>query len=441
MKSKLLKLAFTLTVATSMRAEGLTNLYSFTEETKIKGPFTEIGRELYFACEKGGQSNFGYIGKFNLATKTTSPLYHFLVETKVKGGLSPANSNELMFASERGGSANWGFIGSFSRVSNTVSVLHEFPVETKPKTAPLSLDATNWYVLTERGGAENQGVLGRFAPGAGFSAVASFTTNSGIKFEAAPVVLNGTIYYAAREGGDTTQLAGKGAGAIGKIDLTTGVITKLLNLHAADHGAKIKSLAAFNGHLYFAAEEGGDLSLNSGKGWGTLGWFDPTKNSATRFLVCDDATTGRKPRGLAAVEDLLYFNCGEGGPTTYGTFGLVTNGTNAVILGANTVEIGSKTDVITSAGNLILFTTELGCANYLGGISAYQLPEIVTAIPPTLVARRVGRDLDLSWDDDTYTLERCDNLDVGGWTLVTNPGTTSVTFPATGASGFFRLRK
>ncbi len=440
MKSVIIPLA-SLALAVSASAEGLTNILSFAEETKIKGPFTEIGGDLYFACEKGGASNFGYIGKFNPAAGTLTPLSHFATETKVKGGFTLVSNSHLWFVCEKGGSANFGYIGSYNITDGTLSALHDFPAETKPKTAPVALDGNGWYFLAERAGAAGVGALLRFNPGSGVTVAASFTIELGVKSETL-TRFNGRLYYAGREGGDTTQLAGKGAGAIGTIDLASGTVTKLIDLNAATHGAKIKSLVPFQGKLYYAAEEGGNLALNSAKGFGALGYFDPADNSVNQFFVNDDVTTGTKPRGLAPVGDRLYFNCGEGGPNTYGTFGVITEGTNAVIVGVNDVNIGAKTDVgITRFGNFIYFVTELGCANFLGGISAYALPDLGT--PPTLTFTVIGNTLELIWPADAsdYVLERCENLGARSWTYVAGPGANTARVSPNGTAGFFRLRK
>lgn len=442
MKSKLLKITLTLLAAASVHAEGLTNFYSFTAETKIKGPMTAVSNELYFACEKGGALNYGYIGKFNPASNTLTALYEFPAETKVKDGFTLVN-NELWFVCEKGGAANFGYLGSFNLASNTVTRLYDFATDIKPKSAPLPLDTNGWYFFAEKSGSGGVGALLRFSPASGVSTAASFTLATGVKAESKPVWFNGQLYYAAREGGDTTQLAGKGAGAIGTIDLATGTVTKLADLDATNNVAKIKTLLPFNGRLYYTGEEGGDLSLNSGKGFGGLGYYEPTNNSFTRLLVCDASITGTKPRGLVAVEDRLYFNCGEGGPNGYGTFGVVSNGTDVTIIGINDLAVGSKSDVgITRYGNYIYFVTELGCANFLGGISAYELPATTGNSAPVLNLTVSGNTLQLSWASSAsdYVLEQSATL-TGMWSGITESGATNASVPMTNASGFFRLRR
>jgi uncharacterized repeat protein (TIGR03803 family) len=442
MKPKLLKITITLLAAASVHAEGLTNFFSFTTETKIKGPMTVVSNELYFACEKGGAWNYGYIGKFNPATRTLTVLYEFPEETKVKDGFTLV-SNELWFVCEKGGAANFGYLGSFNLASNTVTRLYDFTADIKPKSAPLPLDTNGWYFFAEKAGSHGVGALLRFSPVTGLSTAASFTISTGVKVESRPVWFNGQLYYAAREGGDTTQLGGKGAGAIGTIDLATGTVTKLANLDAANNVAKIRTLLPFNGRLYYTGEEGGDLSLNSGKGFGGLGYYDPTNNSFTRLFVCDASTTGTKPRGLVAVDDRLYFNCGEGGPNGLGTFGVVINGTNAVIVGVNDAVVGGKSDAgLTRFGNFIFFATELGCAHFLGGISAYELPATTGNSAPVLNMTVSGTTLQLWWDSSAsdYILEQSTTL-TGTWSAITAPGATNASVPMTNSSGFFRLRR
>lgn len=423
-------------------AEGLTNFHSFAQETKIKGPMTAIGEALYFACDKGGAGNFGYIGSFDTRNQTLQPLYEFTRETKVKDGFTRVG-DELWFVCERSGDYDFGFIGAFNLTSKMVSVLHHFPVETRPKSAPIQLNNDGWYFLTERAGSENLGALMRYAPGAGVATVASFTIATGIKAESKPFWHNGRVYYAAREGGDTNQLAGKGAGAIGFIDLAAGTVTKLADLQAATTLAKIKTLLPVNERLYYTAEEGGDMTLNSGKGFGGLGYYDPARNAFTTLLVCDATTTGTKPRGLLPVEDKLYFNCGEGGANGFGTFGVINNGSQVEILGANDLVIGAKSDVgITRHGNSIYFATELGCANYLGGISAFELPASVTVGPPQLLLTVNGNVLELSWPADAGDFVLESNSDLKGeWQPLTQAGTSRAQVPLSAPEAFFRLRR
>ena len=88
---------------TAMQANAetqLTLLHSFTQETKIKGPFCPHGGLLYGVADKGGAANAGYIGRLDPSTASWVPVYEFSTETKVKGGLVPVE-NRLWFVCEK----------------------------------------------------------------------------------------------------------------------------------------------------------------------------------------------------------------------------------------------------------------------------------------------------------------------------------------------------
>lgn len=146
---------------------------------------------------------------------------------------------------------------------------------------------------------------------------------------------------------------------------------------------------------------------------------------------------------MVAVDDRLYFNCGEGGPNGYGTFGVVSNGATVSILGANDLAIGSKSDVgITHHGNCIYFVTELGCSNFLGGISAYELPSATSSLLPALAMSIVGNQIHLAWPESASdcVLEHS-TTPAGTWTSLCGPGATNIVLPMTNSSAFFRLRR
>ncbi len=279
-------------------------LHSFSVETKVKGPLTALDGFLYAAAEKGGAGNYGYIGRFDPVQGTWTVLHEFSTETKIRGGFAPVGG-ELWFVCEKGGAGNQGYLGSYNPSTGVLNVLVDFREETKPKTAPVRLDDRGWYFLTEKRGAAGLGALMRWEPGVGLQVAASFDLGTGVKFEALPVRVQGSVWYAAREGGDLTQMAGKGAGAIGTVDLPTGTVTRRLALQAASHGAKIRAWVPFRGRLYYAAEEGGDLGLNTGKGFGGVGWYDPVSDTARLVFVCDGSGNGAKPRALVVVQEAL----------------------------------------------------------------------------------------------------------------------------------------
>ncbi|MGA4645034.1 hypothetical protein ACPDIX_11230 [Limisphaera sp. 4302-co] len=431
-------IAASLPAAMQANAEAqLTLLHSFSEETKIKGPFAHWGGQLYGVADKGGSANAGYIGRLDPSTGSWVPVYEFSTETKVKGGLVPIE-NRLWFVCEKGGSAGYGYIGAFDPAAHTVTVLADFTSETKPKTPPMSLDGQGWYFLTDKGGAAGLGALMKFDPDTGLTVVASFDQETGFKFEAPPVAFQGRIWYAAREGGDLSQMSGKGAGAIGTIDLQQGRIERQLVLNAANHGAKIRALLPVGDKLYYAAEEGGDLTLNSGKGYGGIGCYDPQTGTGRWILVCDGPINGAKPKATVRHRDHLYYLCAEGGPTGYGLIGRIANDTSEIVATFD-ASTGAKAEALTLWENRLFLVTELGAANWFGGIAALQLP-----IPrqPVLLWERQDGILQLRWTPSAaWTLESAPTPS-GPWSPVETSGTESGTLSVNPVepARFFRLR-
>ncbi|MBP7828402.1 MAG: hypothetical protein KA248_00650 [Kiritimatiellae bacterium] len=422
-------------LAATARAEGPTNLFSFPEETKIKGPFAPVDGQLYFTCEKGGAYAYGYVGQFDPAGRTVTAWHKFDVETKAKGACRMSNS--LWFVTEKGGAANLGYIGRFDLAAHTVERLCEFTNATSAKSAPFLL-GDGFYFFAEAGGASNQGALMRYSLEGGLATVVSFHAALGIKPEARPVWFDGRLYFGTREGGDTTQQTGKGAGSIGLLDLAAGTATNLVNLNASNHGARIKALLPFGGRLYYTTDEGGDLTLNGGKGSGAAGFFDPASRTLTRLFVCNGATTGIKPKGMVAVRDRVYFNCGEGGPNGCGAWYGITDGTNVFPAATNDIPFGNKADLLTPYGRRIYCATEQGCSNWLGGISAYEF-EVEEA---ELAARLQNGQIALGWDilANDHVLEFSPSL-TGKWTVVAGRDGTNAVLPYTEPMGFFRLRQ
>ncbi|MGA4578654.1 hypothetical protein [Limisphaera sp. VF-2] len=415
-------------------------LVSFTEETKIKGRMTPLDGALYAVADKGGAANYGYIGRFDPAHGTWSALYEFSRETKVKGGLMRVG-DALWFVCEKGGAANVGFLGSYNPAANSLTVLTEFPQDLKPKTAPVRLDDRGWYFFTDRGGTAGLGALVRFETNGTLTVAASFDVNTGVKFETPPVVWQGQVWYAAREGGDLTQVSGKGAGAVGTVDLDAGTVVRQLALVAAVHGAKIRALVPFQGRLYYAAEEGGDPGLNNGKGYGGVGWFDPNSGEARLILVCDGPGTGAKPRDLVVVGDALYFVCAEGGSAGGGTLGRIRNGTVEIVASLD-ADSGARAEALTPWEGRLYLTTELGGANWFGGIAAHALSVPGDVLPVSLIWQRSAQLLELRWSvQQPWILESAPDPD-GPWSPVnvTEPESGRVLFPMSEAARYFRLR-
>jgi len=435
-------LASTLVAANAVCGAGFTNLVSFVEETKIKGGFTEVNGQLYFACEKGGSNNFGYLGRFNPADGTLAPLWHFTTDAKPKGGLARLGKHLYFLAEKGSATTTWGWIGKFDPATGAVAEEFAYAADVKPKSGFAAL-GNSLYYATERGGAANQGMVEKFTPGVGVSTLASLTLGDGVKIESwARDAAANLIYFGAREGGDPAQLAGKGAGTIGRINAATGAVAKLADLHGETHGAKLRGLTFHAGKLWFALEEGGDLAHEAGKGGGALASCDPATGQITRHHVFDGAT-GLKPRALVAAGEDLYFATEKGGLGGLGVFGALRGGARLEVVGEFDATIGAKPDfAMTVVGNRVYFTPELGAGGFLGGISAYEFAA------PALAVSRAGMKLRVAWPASAggCVLQMSIALGSAAWQPVAAAPTFDgalqfIEIELSSPSGYFRLWK
>lgn len=414
-------------------AQNISNLLSFSEETKIKGPFVPVRGDLCFVSEKGGNFGWGYIGKYSPRSATISVLASFSVETKAKGLCRMGN--ELWFVCEKGGRNNLGYVGRYVLTNGNLEQLHDFSAPTAAKSAPFVLDGSFCF-FAEAGGTYGQGALMSYSVESGLVTLVSFNTTTGIKPEAPPVWHGGHWYYGSREGGDITQRGGKGAGTLGVLDLQAGVAVKLIDLNVTNHGARIKCLCPLGSRIYYTTDEGGNLTLNAGKGGGAVGYFDPSANSITQLFVCAHTNMGIKPKGLVSIEDCIYFNCGEGGPQGCGMWYSIAYDDTVTCMATNDVWFGSKGDMITQFGPRIYCATEQGGQNWLGGIGCLEFE----CDDPILGARVEAGAIQLEWPvlaNDAW-LEWAATLD-GPWIEAAEPGVHKAVWSDTGAQGFLRI--
>ncbi|MBI4663924.1 MAG: hypothetical protein HY735_34420 [Verrucomicrobia bacterium] len=440
-------LVLSLTAVSAVNAASLKNLFSFTEETKIKGGFLEVGGQLYFTCEKGGAKNFGYIGRFNPADGNLVPQYSFVTDAKPKGGLVRVG-NDLFFQCEKGAATTtWGWIGRFNLATGSVTEEFAYTADAKPKSGLIYAGGA-FYYATEKGGYANWGAIEKLTPGAGVATLSSLTLADGIKIESwAADPDTGLVYYGAREGGDITQLTGKGAGAIGRIDMGGGTVSKLVDLDFQNHGAKIRSLTFHAGKLWFVLEEGGDLSLENGKGGGAIANFDLATRTLTRLHVFSNAT-GFKPKGLVRAGNDFYVATEKGGAGGLGVLGVLRGGMSFESLAEFDATVGAKPDnYLRVAGQRIYLALELGTPGYLGGISAYELAAPMSSVP-SLKISRLKEKLHVSWPAAAtgYVLQATSKLGSTEWWPVARPPLREedqhvVEIELDGPAKFFRLQQ
>jgi hypothetical protein len=357
--------------------------HSFATETKLKGGFTHAGGLLYAAAEKGGDHGFGYIAAFDPSDGSLTPVHHFPKDTKVKGGFTRVGE-WLFFMTEKGGpTTGFSFIGRFEPSIRVVTVVREFETDVKAKSGFAEASGLLWFA-TEKGGSGN-GSIEKVALDTGtLTSVAPLSLELGIKVESLAASADGrTVFAGAREGGDSAELSGKGAGSLLAIDVVTGQIRKLVAFQAARHGTKLRGMTLAGEALWFIQEEGGDLQLNQAKGGGTVGKYNLQTGELTTVHVFDGGTTGLKPKAFAMAVSDFYFVTEGGGTAGLGVFCVLKGGGNPVVLAELDAATSTKPDqVMSMVGNRLYFATELGGANFLGGIVAFDLPSAPTS--PTL---------------------------------------------------------
>ncbi|MBN8498898.1 cadherin-like domain-containing protein, partial [Accumulibacter sp.] len=249
-----------------------------------------------------------------------------------------------------------------------------------PKSGFLAVGEDLWFA-TEKGGSGNGSIEKLSLPGGTVTWVADLEVATGIKVESFAHDGAGHLYFAPREGGDLAEVGGKGAGTVRRLDLSSRGITTVVTLKNAEHGSKVRNLLFWQGQLWWVCEEGGDLSLEGGKGGGTLMSCDPATGGVQRRHLFD-GTTGLKPKGLALAGGDLYFTTEKGGAENLGVFGVARGGTNVSVLQDLGGPTGAKPDhQLSVLGNRLLFATENGGSGFLGTILSYTLPsapEILT---------------------------------------------------------------
>lgn len=387
-------------VLLTLRAGEWEVLHSFSRETKIRGGFVEWNGQWLFTAEKGGDHGCGFIGRFDPAAGTLTPVHSFERDAKPKGGLVRVGNHFYLQGEKGAATTGWGWIGRFDPATGAFDELAAYEADVKPKSGLVAAGESLW-LATEKGGA-GAGALDRFDPATGaLTTIAHLRFEDGLKIESFAVSADGgTLYAGAREGGDAAEVGGKGAGALLRVDTTSGQVTRLVAFQAAAHGAKLRGLTLHQNRLWFVMEEGGDLTLNNGKGGGTIARYDLGQGTLERVHAFDGATTGLKPRGLARVGSDFYYVTEAGGAGGLGVLGVVRNGTTIEPLAGLTADTGAKPDfVLTRIGQQLVLTCELGGSGHLGTILAWSFAAQNVTPPALHWARTPDGRVRLSWPD------------------------------------------
>ncbi len=281
---------------------------------------------LYGVSQSYGYHGAGAVYRVAKATGTVTLLHSFNVfgglGSYPGSGLTDLGNGFLYGTTQSGGTYGYGTIYRLEKSTGALSFVHSFRNNTASgregysPQGPLTLGSDGFlYGTTQWGGDANGGTVYRFDPATGsFGVLAAFSTSSGPYYTQDGVVdgndgfLYGTTYYGGANG----------AGALFKVDRSTGAVTTLhsfsyvvvgtSNYHPQPNGV----VDAGNGYLYGTTFYGGSVYY-----YGTV--FKVSKATGAYSVVhnFDPPTTGYHVQaGLVGAGDGFLY-----GTTLYGGTG------------------------------------------------------------------------------------------------------------------------
>jgi uncharacterized repeat protein (TIGR03803 family) len=231
----------------------------------------------------------------------------------------------------------------------------------------------NFYGTTGEGGTSYAGTVFRISRSGTYTNLYSFgsTPNDGGGPDAGLVQgSDGNFYGPTSLGGNLSLNTGAGCGTVFKLT-PAGVLTSLVQFNGTTGGYSVAGLVqGTNGNFYGTAEYGGNLSANDGYGFGTV--FKLTPAGVLTTLSMLNLTNGYNPAaGLAQGSDGNFYGTTDGGGS--GGNGTVFRMTPAGVL--TTLVSFNGTNGINPQGGLVqgndgnfYGTTEYGGANGLGTV-------------------------------------------------------------------------
>jgi uncharacterized repeat protein (TIGR03803 family) len=230
--------------------------------------------------------------------------------------VADANGN-IFGTTQFGGAYNRGTVFELDAASHTLTTIATFDgLQGKEPWAGLYLDGDgNLYGTTLFGGNSNNGTIYRVAVGTHtFSTLASFDgANGSYPLGGLSADSDGNLYGAAGGGGDLTLNAGRGFGTVYELPLGANVITKLATFNGSNGSFPYSRLIAdANGNLYGTTSQGGFDD------WGTVFELEASTHTITPLASVATAN-GRRPfAGLTADAEGNLFGTTAGGGSLAG---------------------------------------------------------------------------------------------------------------------------
>jgi len=208
------------------------------------------------------------------------------------------------------------------------------------------------------------------AAGGAVTTLATFNGGNG-GFPGNLILSGGTLYGTTYEGGDLSLEYGYGLGTVFSVPAGGGAVTTLATFNGTNGEWPLTSLILSGGALYGTTFEGGDMSVDSGFGYGEV-FSVPITGGAVTTLATFNGANGGYPGNLMLSGGTLYGTTSWGGAGGAGTVFSVPIGGGAVTtLGTFNGSNGSGpyAGLILSGGTLY-GTTQIGGDLSLNGEGA-----------------------------------------------------------------------
>jgi uncharacterized repeat protein (TIGR03803 family) len=199
-------------------------------------------------------------------------------------------------------------------------------------TAGLTVVGNTLYGTTQSGGVGDNGtipcgtVFSLPTTGGALTTLANFNGSDGNSPTGSLAVIGNVLYGTTLFGGNPSLFSGTGEGTVFSLPITGGTPTTLVDFDGSDGASPCANVVFVGSNLYGTTEYGGDLSLNNGLGNGTV-FSLPITGGAPTVLASFNGTDGEQPEGGLVIDagGNLYGTTSYGGPsytgisTGYGT--------------------------------------------------------------------------------------------------------------------------
>lgn len=287
-------------------------------------PFSGLtldGSTLYGTTNGGGANGYGSVFSVPVSGGTPTVLASFNVTDGWGPDCALTISDATLFGTtQSGGASNYGTVFSVPVSGGSPTVLTSFNGSDGygPYTG-LTLSGSTFYgttasnLLPNGNGGGHGTVFSLPVTGGSPTVLAWFNGSSGDSPESG-LTLSGSTLFGTTHGGGAY-----GYGTVFSVPVTGGSVTVLASFDGGDGDAPMGGLTLSGTTLYGTTSAGGNLSLNGGRGYGTV-FSVPVTGGSPTLLAAFNGTSGIAPQGnLTLSGGTLYGTTEIGGASGNGT--------------------------------------------------------------------------------------------------------------------------